>query len=352
MDVVCIILPMKTLNHYSIKHHNSFAVDTISPKVYFPSTEEDLKVLVDMLPSNFYILGEGFNTLFVEAISPTIIKPEFKGIEIEEHTDCFIVKAAASENWHELVQLCIEKGINGLENLALIPGSVGAAPVQNIGAYGVELAQYCQEVLWFDFKSKQSIPYKHQDCEFSYRESIFKRTLKNQGLITRVTFCFPKKWQPNLSYAGLEHLTASASATQVMYEVIKIRQSKLPDPLKIPNAGSFFKNPVIEYSEWEKLIAEYPNLPSYPQSNKQVKIAAGWLIEQAGLKGCKVNGVGVHNKQALVLVNYEAKLGKSIANMALYVIDKVKQEFNITLEPEVRVVFSEGESNLAEYTHG
>lgn len=343
---------MKIHNHYSLKHHNSFAVDSVCPKVFFPSTEEDLLELADILPLNFYILGDGFNTLFVEPISPIIIKPDFTGIKIEEQSDCFIVKAAASENWHEFVELCVEKGMNGLENLALIPGSVGAAPVQNIGAYGVELAQYCQEVLWFDFESKQSVLYKHKDCQFSYRESIFKSELKNQGLITHVTFCFPKNWQANLSYAGLGHLSASASANEVMNEVIKIRQSKLPDPYQLPNAGSFFKNPVVEYSQWQTLVAEYPHLPSYPQPNNKVKIAAGWLIQQTGLKGYKANGVGVHDKQALVLVNYKSELGDNIANMALYIIKKVQENFNITLEPEVRAVFSEGERNLTEYKHG
>jgi len=343
---------MKIHNHYALKHHNSFAVNSVSPKVFSPSTEEDLLELAEILPLNFYILGDGFNTLFVESISPVIIKPDFTGIKIEVQSDCFIVKAAASENWHEFVELCVEKGMNGLENLALIPGSVGAAPVQNIGAYGVELAQYCQEVLWFDFESKQSVLYKHKDCQFSYRESIFKSELKNKGLITHVTFCFPKNWQANLSYAGLDHLTTSASANEVMNEVIKIRQSKLPDPYRLPNAGSFFKNPVVDYSQWQKLMAEYPHLPSYQQSNNKVKIAAGWLIEQTGLKGYKANGVGVHDKQALVLVNYKSELGDNIADMALYIIKKVQENFNITLEPEVRAVFSEGERNLTEYKHG
>lgn len=343
---------MKKISNFSLKKNNSFGVESVASIAYFPSTIDDLIELSGLNLSSFYILGEGFNTLLVENQSPIIVKPEFKGIEIDEGLNCTIVKAAASENWHEFVGFCIEQGIYGLENLALIPGSVGAAPVQNIGAYGVELSQYCQEVLWFDFETESVIKYQHKDCAFGYRESIFKRELKNKGLIISVTFCFPKKWTANLTYAGLDHLPASTSSKEVMNEVIKIRQYKLPDPYKLPNAGSFFKNPVIEHDQWQTLISEFPNMPSYPQPNNKVKVAAGWLIEQAGLKGYKAKGVGVHEKQALVIVNYEADCGEYVASLALYVRRQVAQQFNIILEPEVRAVFSKGEYNLTEYKNG
>lgn len=343
---------MKTLSPFSVKETNSFNVESIAPRAYFPKTIDDLVELANLSLSNFYILGEGFNTLFVKETTPIIIKPEFKGIEIQEHEHCTIVKAAASENWHSFVGFCIEKRINGLENLALIPGSVGAAPVQNIGAYGVELADYCQEVLWFDFKTKKTMVYKHVDCQFDYRESIFKNRLKNKGLIISVTFCFPKAWQANLSYAGLEHLAPSVSAKKVMDEVIKVRQAKLPDPHLLPNAGSFFKNPVIDGEQWEMLTAEYPDMPSYPQGDGKVKVAAGWLIEKTGLKGYQDKGVGVHEKQALVLVNYNAEQGKYIVDLAIHITNKVKSVFNIDLEPEVRMVFPQGEKNLVEYKNG
>lgn len=343
---------MKTLSPFSLKETNSFTVESIAPLTYFPCTIEDLIELANLSLSKFYILGEGFNTLFVSDTAPIIIKPEFKGIEIDEQTDFTIVKAAASENWHKFVELCIEQGINGLENLALIPGSVGAAPVQNIGAYGVELATYCQEVLWFDFKTKKTVVYKHADCQFAYRESIFKNRLKNTGLIISVTFCFPKAWRANLSYAGLEHLSPSVSAKKVMDEVIRIRQTKLPDPHQLPNAGSFFKNPTIEATQWRMLVAQYPNIPSYPQSDGKVKVAAGWLIEKSGLKGYQYKGVGVHEKQALVLVNYTAVQGKHIVDLAMHIANQVESQFNIYLEPEVRIVFPQGEINLAEYKNG
>lgn len=343
---------MKTIPHFSLKQTNSFAVESIAPIAYFPSCIDDLVELANLPLTSFYILGEGFNTLFVKNKSPIIIKPEFKGIEIEKHQTSITVKVAASENWHELVCFCIEQGINGLENLALIPGSVGAAPVQNIGAYGVEMAQYCQEVLWFDFTKKQCVVFKHDDCKFSYRESIFKNELKNKGIIINVVFSFPNRWEANLSYGGLDHLSNNVSAKRVMEEVISLRESKLPNPYTLPNAGSFFKNPVIEYSKWEALIRQYPNMPSYPQANGKVKIAAGWLIDQSGLKGYKSNGVGVHNKQALVLVNYSASQGEAIVKLAMFVKNKVKALFTICLEPEVRGVFPSGEMNIVEYKHG
>lgn len=343
---------MKTISHFSVKQTNSFAVESIAPIAYFPSCIDDLIELAHLSLTSFYILGEGFNTLFVTNESPTIIKPEFKGIEIEEHSTCTTVKVAASENWHEFVCFCIEKGINGLENLALIPGSVGAAPVQNIGAYGVEMAKYCQEILWFDFETKECVVFKHDDCKFSYRESIFKNELKNKGLIISVVFSFPNLWQANLSYGGLDHLSNNVSAKEVMKEVINLRESKLPNPYILPNAGSFFKNPVIEHTQWERLIKQYPTMPSYPQANGKVKVAAGWLIDQSGLKGYQDNGVGVHNKQALVLVNYSASQGEAIVKLAMLVKNKVQAIFTICLEPEVRTIFPKGEMKLVEYKNG
>lgn len=337
---------MKILSHYPLKQHNSFAVASMSPKVFFPSSEKDLLELAENLPLTFYILGEGYNTLLVEALAPTIIKPEFKGIDIQETSSEYIVTAAASENWHEFVCLCISKGINGLENLALIPGSVGAAPVQNIGAYGVELAKYCKYINWFDFDAKKVITFNNSECEFDYRESVFKHTLKNKGLIVSVTFTFPKIWLANLSYAGLDHLPKNVDAKTVLNEVVKVRSAKLPNPNELPNAGSFFKNPIVEYNDWEKLYSQYPNIPSYPQKNGTVKIAAGWLIQQAGLKGYKENGVGVHKNQALVLVNYSSKSGQNISTLALNVQHKVFDIFGLLLEPEVRAVYSFGESKL------
>ncbi len=343
---------MKTLSNYSLKQNNSFAVDSISPLVYCPSSESDLQELADLLPASFYILGEGYNTLLVDSRAPVIIKPEFFGVSIRECDEGYTVSAAASENWHELVLHCISKGINGLENLALIPGSVGAAPIQNIGAYGVELSQYCSEVTWFDFDKQQLTQFTNDECKFSYRESIFKHGLKNKGLITQVTFFFTKKWKPNLSYAGLDDLPTNVSAQAVLNKVIEIRQSKLPDPNELPNAGSFFKNPLLNKADWLELKKLFPDVPSYPQASGHVKVAAGWLIQEAGLKGFEENGVGVHKNQALVLVNYTSNSGGSISTLANTVYNKVYEKFGIQLEPEVRAVFSTGESTLIRLSHG
>jgi len=343
---------MKSITSYPLKKVNSFAVESFAPIAYFPKSVDDLIELAELQLTSFYILGEGCNTLFVQHESPIIIKPEFKGITIEEQLTATRVTVAAAENWHDFVCLCIEKGIYGLENLALIPGSVGAAPIQNIGAYGVEMAQYCEEVLWFDFTTKQCVTYKKDDCEFGYRESIFKNKLKNKGIIINITFSFPHTWQANLSYAGLNQLPQKTTAKDVMQAVIEIRQSKLPDPVVLPNAGSFFKNPTVERIQWKQLIDKYPNMPSYPQSSGKIKIAAGWLIDQVGLKGYQIDGVGIHQKQALVLVNYHAVQGEAIVKLALFIKDRVQKLFNINLEPEVRAVFPEGEMNIVERCNG
>jgi len=337
---------MKSNRQIQLKEYNSFNVESLSPLVFYPCSYDDLIELSNNLSNPFYILGEGYNTLFVDDIAPTIIKPHFKGISIHESEDAYILEVAANENWHELVCHCVKSGIYGLENLALIPGSVGAAPIQNIGAYGVELSDYCSKVKWFEFSTKKLHELSNQECHFAYRESIFKNELKQKGLIIGVTLVLPKRWQANLSYSGLNELPKNAPATEVMMQVIKLRQSKLPDPVQLPNAGSFFKNPTIDKEEWQKLTEQYPDMPSYPQTNGKVKVAAGWLIEHAGLKGYQKNGVGIHDKQALVLVNHQNVSGQHIVKLAQYVQQKVSACFGLWLEPEVRFVYTDGEQTL------
>jgi len=337
---------MKSKHQFQLKKYNSFNVESISPIVFYPQSYDDLLDLSKNLDSPFYILGEGFNTLFVDELAPIIIKPLFKGITINETENSYIIKIAANENWHELVCYCVKHGMNGLENLALIPGSVGAAPVQNIGAYGVELSDYCINVTWFEFSSNKLLELNSQACNFAYRESIFKSDLKQKGIITEITLELPKSWQANLSYAGLNDLPQGSSASEVMKRVVEIRQSKLPDPKQLPNAGSFFKNPYITHKHWQSLNALYPDIPSYPQKDGRVKIAAGWLIEHVGLKGYQQNGVGIHNKQALVLINHRNGCGQQILQLAQYVQKKVFSVFDLWLEPEVRFVYSDGEHEL------
>jgi len=337
---------MNTNQDYSLQTSNSFNINSISPKIYFPSSLANLQQLVEleaMTTLPFYILGEGSNTLFVDQIAPVIIKPNFHGISVEETAEYFIVTVGASENWHQLVCFCLERGINGLENLALIPGSVGAAPVQNIGAYGVEFADFCQQVDYFDLVNKQMVTLTASQCLFSYRDSIFKQALHNSGIITQVVLSFPKKWQANFSYHGLDNLNESSSATEIMLQVIRLRQSKLPDPKSLPNAGSFFKNPVICNREFRELKKKHPQIPHYPQATGEIKLAAGWLIEQAGLKGIRYGAVGVHSQQALVLVNYQQGTGSDMVSLAKYIQRQVKRKFGIDINPEVRMITSQGE---------
>jgi UDP-N-acetylmuramate dehydrogenase len=341
---------MELSHQISLQQYNSFNVKAASPTIYFPKTLADLEQLPIEVNELFYILGDGSNTLFVDDSAPVIIKPEFKGINISESEDTYIVSVGAAENWHGLVCLCINKGIFGLENLALIPGSVGAAPVQNIGAYGVELSKFCQQVKWFDLSKKEIKTFTNEQCQFSYRDSIFKNELHNEGIITEVILNFPKQWKANLSYAGLSELGDNPTAKQVMEQVIQLRQAKLPDPKLLPNAGSFFKNPIVNEEKLKSLKVLYPKIPYYPQDNGTFKLAAGWLIEQAGLKGYREKGVGVHEAQALVLVNHSSEQGQDIVELAKYVQQAVLAKFEILISPEVRMITASGERDFSELT--
>ncbi len=345
---------MVSSRQFSLQKYNSFNIKAICPIIYFPKTLTDLKLLPDLSDEHFYILGEGSNTLFIEEQAPIIIKADFKGINFSETADDYIVRVGAGENWHELVKSCLLKRIFGLENLALIPGSVGAAPVQNIGAYGVEFSQFCSQIKWYEFASKTIKSLSNDDCQFSYRNSIFKQALYNKGIITEVIFNFPKIWRANLSYAGLHELGKNPTSIQVMDKVISLRQAKLPDPAKLPNAGSFFKNPLVSEEKANDLKLIYPYIPQYTQNNGQVKLAAGWLIEQAGLKGFCENGVGVHERQALVLVNYKSDSGKDIVALAKHVQQQVLTKFDVFISPEVRMITAQGEQDFNELStvHG
>ncbi|MBL0710651.1 MAG: UDP-N-acetylmuramate dehydrogenase [Colwellia sp.] len=339
---------MESSQQFSLQEYNSFNIIASCPTIYFPKSLADLKSLPDLSNTPFYILGDGSNTLFVEECSPIIIKPNFCGVKISVLSDQYIVNVGAGENWHELVQACLTKGIFGLENLALIPGSVGAAPVQNIGAYGVEFSDFCKQIKWFEFSTQSLKTLSKEECDFSYRNSIFKQRLHNKGIITEVVFSFPKKWIANLSYAGLIQLGENPTAIQVMNKVISLRQEKLPDPKLLPNAGSFFKNPIVSANQASSLKEAYPKIPLYKQDNGQVKVAAGWLIEQTGLKGFRTKGVGVHDFQALVLVNYESTSGKDIIKLAKYVQQQVLAKFDILISPEVRIITMQGEQQFSD----
>jgi UDP-N-acetylmuramate dehydrogenase len=338
---------MKTYTQFSLQKLNSFNIKATTPKIYFPSNTSELIEVASYHLANFYILGDGSNTLFCQQQAPVIIKPSFKGIEVTEDTKHFRVSVACAENWHDLVKFCIENEIFGLENLALIPGCVGAAPVQNIGAYGVEVGDFIDRISWFDFSVQKVVNYSNAQCQFAYRDSLFKSALNGKGVITHVHFKFPKNWQPVISYQGLNDLSTPISAQDIMDKVIQLRKMKLPDPKHLANAGSFFKNPVVSKERFNFLQQRYSDIPCYPQSTGEIKLAAGWLIEQSGLKGFRQRSVGVHDKQALVIVNYDDGSGQEIVDLAQHIQTKVKEKFNIQLVPEVRFIALHGEISHA-----
>ena len=294
----------------------------------------------------FCLLGEGSNTIFLNDYAGTVIKMATQGITITERSHDFLVSVAGGENWHQLVTYLLEQGVAGFENLALIPGTVGAAPVQNIGAYGVEIAQFIEAVDYFAIDSGSFKSLTNQQCQFAYRESVFKHALKNKAVITQVHFKLPKKWQPVLSYGPLQQLK-NPTPQQVCAQVIQTRNSKLPNPYKLANAGSFFKNPIINNSDLAQLIAKYPEVPHYPHGAGHHKVAAGWLIEQAGLKGYKIAGIEVHQQQALVLVNHGNSTGDDLINMIAHIQDIVLTRYNISLEHEVRLIDQYNECHIS-----
>lgn len=333
-------------HNYSLKSLNSFALAAKAQNILFIDELTQLVELANNLPEQFYILGGGSNSLFVEDYAGTVICPEFKGINISLDENNYLLEVASSENWHELVEYCLEHDMPGLENLALIPGNCGAAPIQNIGAYGVEFADVCAYVKWFNFASQQVETLTVEQCQFSYRNSIFKGEYKNRGVVIAVGLRLAKHWRPVLKYAGLNELGNTPTAKQVFDTVIAIRQSKLPDPEVLPNAGSFFKNPVVSQDVFAAIVTNHPNMPAYHLPTGEVKLAAGWLIQECNLKGKQIGGAAVHKLQALVLVNINNAVGQDVVRLAKYVQLNVLDKFNVMLEAEVRIIGKHGEIKL------
>lgn len=289
------------------------------------------------------VIGEGSNIVVAADVLDLVIRIASAGKQLlGDDQDYYYLKVAAGENWNELVDYCVGNHYYGIENLALIPGSVGAAPVQNIGAYGVELQQFVHELNYFDTASLTSRVMSARECQFAYRDSIFKHELKDKAVISSVTFKLAKEECLNLSYAGVaEELQASNSiidARGLRDAVVRIRQRKLPDPTILPNAGSFFKNPIIDQSTLACLQQQFPTLVYYPlEDNTRFKLAAAWLIDQAGWKGHRAGNVGVHAQQALVLINYGGATGAEILALAEAIRTSVMEKFSISLELEPRV---------------
>ncbi|MDP2724558.1 MAG: UDP-N-acetylmuramate dehydrogenase [Bacteroidales bacterium] len=287
------------------------------------------------------ILSAGSNVLFSGDFDGLIMHNGIFGISVvSEESDHVILKVNGGESWPNLVEYTVEQGWGGLENLTLIPGKVGAAPIQNIGAYGVEVKDVIVSVEAFDFTTGQQVVFSNDQCQFGYRSSIFKTTAAGRYFITAVVFRLSKFPILNLSYGPLKQAfegKSSVSIQDVSAEVARIRQSKLPDPEMIPNVGSFFKNPMVDQTLADKIAMDFPGLPVYPQNESHVKLAAGWLIEQCGWKGYRMGEVGVHEKQALVLVNYGHGTGAEILNLASKIQDNVFEKFGVILEPEVNI---------------
>ncbi|MDF9799532.1 UDP-N-acetylmuramate dehydrogenase [Catalinimonas alkaloidigena] len=343
---------MTIQENISLRPYNTFGIDAIARFFVEINSVDDLKELISKelyWEKEVFILGGGSNVLLTQNFNGLVVKMNIPGIEVVEENENFVwVRAGAGENWHMFVLHCIARGYGGVENLSLIPGTLGAAPMQNIGAYGVEIQDVfeCLEAVNLsDGKVKQ---FSHEECQFGYRESVFKHSLKGKYIITHVTLRLSKQPEVNTTYGAIEE-TLKEMRAQKGYEartpieevseaVIRIRKSKLPDPLKIGNAGSFFKNPVIEASKFESLQQAYPHVPGYQLPDKKVKVPAGWLIEQCGWKGKKVGNTGVHSQQALVLINHGGAQGNEVRALAMEIKDSVWEKFDIEISPEVNII--------------
>lgn len=331
----------------SLKPLNTFAIDVQAQRVVTAHTEVELLTLWRQASARklpVLVLGGGSNVLFLENYAGTALLNRLKGIAVSEDADAWHVHVGAGEAWHDLVNICLDQNIPGLENLALIPGCVGSAPIQNIGAYGVELQQLCEYVDVIQLKTSAKWRLSAAECQFGYRESIFKHELCEYHAIVAVGLRLTKAWQPVLNYSDLTHLDPQHVTPRQIYDTVcAVRRSKLPDPTLTGNAGSFFKNPVISALEAEYLLSRYPDVPYYPQPDGKVKLAAGWLIDRCGLKGYQLGGAAVHDKQVLVLINTGKASGGNIAALARYIRRQVADRFAVLLEPEVRFISAKGE---------
>ncbi len=329
----------------SLKKYNTFGVNVYSKYFAAFSAIQELQFLLEEYSKEtILILGGGSNVLFTKNYDGVILKSEIKEIHtVHEDEDHVYVKAGAGENWHQFVLHCIKHDFSGVENLSLIPGNVGASPMQNIGAYGVEIKDVFYSLEAFHLKEKRIINFSVNDCGFGYRESVFKKKYRDQFAILNVTFRLNKTPQYNISYGAikdeLEKMGVRKLSIQAISQaVINIRSTRLPDPNVIGNAGSFFKNPEVSKHEFHDLQRIHPDIVGYTLHNQNVKLAAGWLIEQCGWKGFRKGDAGCHEKQALVLVNYGNASGKEIYDLSKEIKQSVKEKFNVDLEREVNII--------------
>lgn len=332
-------------HQYALKELNSFGINATASLYAAPESEEALvKILenyaYDQMP--FLVLGEGSNILFKGDFEGLILRPAMKGVELlMENEQEVLVRVGAAENWDNWVSLAIRNRWFGLENLSLIPGSVGSAPVQNIGAYGVELKDFFERVDAWDLQQNKHVQLDGPSCRFAYRSSIFKHEFRGRYIITQVVFRLRKQEQLQLKYGSVQERFSKAGGTtaqDLRDVIIAIRRQKLPDPLDFGNAGSYFKNPLVDRTVFKCIRVEYPEIPNYPDAANQVKIPAAWLIEQAGWKGKRIGNVGTWPTQALVIVNYGKASGQEILDFSEKLRLDVDKKFGIYLEREVNVI--------------
>lgn len=330
----------------SLKAYNTFGIDVKAKAFGVFSSVAELHELVQENNGalDLLFLGGGSNVLFTKEVDALVLKNEILGKEIILETDELVeIKVGAGEVWHEFVRYTVGNGWGGLENMSLIPGSVGASPMQNIGAYGAEIKDVFVSLEAYHLQSGEIHVFSAEQCQFGYRESVFKRALKGQYVILSVTYRVRKHPVFNTGYGAIQAELDAMGVSELSVEVISqavmnIRRSKLPNPVELGNAGSFFKNPVVSAGVVAQLKTTYPDMPSYPQADGSAKLAAGWLIEQSGLKGKRMGACGVHEKQALVLVNYGGATGEEVLALSQYVLDTVFGKFGVLLEREVNIL--------------
>lgn len=326
---------MRKWHDVDARHYSTFRLAAKFSTLWEVTKVEELALLE--FTETPIVLGEGSNSIFLQNIQRPIVRYLANDCKVTMAQEQVLLHVEAGHNWHQLVRSTVANGWWGLENLALIPGSVGAAPVQNIGAYGVELADSCLYVDFFEWATRTVRRLNKTECLFAYRDSIFKQALAGKGIIIAVGLQLTQKGLPKLSYQGLDHLTVDASIEEVFQSVIAVRQSKLPDPQQLANCGSFFKNPVVSRAHFLSLQRQFPTIPGFPQADDQMKLAAAWLLDQCGFKGARHGDIGCYEKQPLVLVNHDAGTGDQLNEFVKHLQTSVATKFGVSLEPEVRM---------------
>ncbi|MFZ6772757.1 UDP-N-acetylmuramate dehydrogenase [Undibacterium sp. SXout7W] len=334
---------LSLLSDYSLQGLNTFGIAARARTFLTITEREQLQALYqdkELACMPRLILGGGSNLLLPDQVDALVLHMQLKGRRIVGENEQYVfVQGQAGESWHDFVQWTLQQGIGGLENLSLIPGTVGAAPIQNVGAYGVEIQDVFHQLSAFDFETGEIVTLNKSDCCFAYRDSVFKHAYRDRLVILDVTFALPRQWQARCAYADVadyltKHQIAAPQPADISAAIIAIRQAKLPDPAVIGNAGSFFKNPIVDAGKRESLLQQYPQLVSYLQADGQYKLAAGWLIDQCGWKGKHLGRAGVYEKQALVLVNLGGASGNDVRELASAIQRDVGLRFGVQLEAE------------------